>query len=1218
MTNKSRGAISLTTKLVLAFLLVTLVPLSVIIWVAHRTFVEQAERQVGGQLENSVVQVGKSMDEFMLKCTRELKSLVTEPDLSSEDYELINEQLSSFIYSFPYFNEVMFADAQGTVLASSDSGNVGKSLFVLLDNTQNEFEQALHNAGSVQISDLSDIPDRVRKATAQGRVTSPDIQMLVAVVDRGGSFMGILVGSVMTSQLRDLLQNLKHSAPGDEFPFLVDKDGRVLMTLDPSAPLLSVHPDVTSGALRRQLSNGDSGYSVYTGSRGHQVMAGFTRLGTYGDNAGGWRLSSLASYDTIMKPATETFNEMLGLLFATLVGATLFGLWVARLLAKPILKLTEGAKMIAAGNYETRMVATARDEIGVLANTFNHMAEAMEKRASERAQAQEALSRANNVLEERVGERTAQLVAEIAERKAAEQAARESEAQLNAYFDASPVGMVLVDRQLRYLKANQQAADMSKVSIEGRLGKTVREALPSMADILEPLYQEVFTSGKPISNFVVSEELDNSPGVSRDYQISFFPLMGEDMKPKAVGAVSLDITEQKRAEFATNCAKTAAEEANRAKSEFLANMSHEIRTPMNGVIGMAQLLLETELTVEQRNFVQTIRSSGDALIVVINDILDFSKMEAGKLTIEELDFNLYSMFEGTLELLASRCHEKDIELAGLIEPSVPTQLRGDPGRIRQVLTNLVGNAIKFTDVGEVTVRVSCDMEREQECELRFKVDDTGLGISPEIQEKLFRAFTQADSSTTRKFGGTGLGLAISKQLVEKMGGQIGVESAVGKGSTFWFTVRLRKSPSIPSDSDPRLDHVRVLVVDDNAASGQFMHEQIVAWKMRCAIATTGAEALSQLQRADREGDPYSLGIIDQQMPDVDGLSLGRKIKADPTICDTRLILLASLGKRVSLEELRISGFTDYCLKPVRQSALFDCLANAMGEASAALALSAGEQREPSSLIPQQLKGRVLIAEDNAVNRLVALGQLKQLGYAADTASNGREALEALERTHYDIILMDCQMPEIDGYEATRRIRARNGGLPQPYIIAMTAHAMTGDSEKCLAAGMNDYVSKPVVSGTLAAALARGAETKSILLGNETSGADAGDVQPESEGALCKETLQSLRKLGLHLEDSFFTKLLETFERDATERMALLRSIIAAGETGRIRREAHALKESSLSVGARGMAHICQKLENLGTVQSMEGAREELTQLDREFALVKSEIEREIKASKLNC
>ncbi len=392
-----------------------------------------------------------------------------------------------------------------------------------------------------------------------------------------------------------------------------------------------------------------------------------------------------------------------------------------------------------------------------------------------------------------------------------------------------------------------------------------------------------------------------------------------------------------------------------------------------------------------------------------------------------------------------------------------------------MLTNLVGNAIKFTDVGEVTVRVSCEVELERECKLRFKVNDTGMGISPETQKELFKAFSQADSSTTRKFGGTGLGLAISKQLVEKMGGEIGVESTPGRGSTFWFTVSLRKSPSQLStlDGDHRLVNLRALIVDNNVLSGQFIHEQIVAWKLRNGLATTGAEALRRLHRAAREGDPYLLGIIDQQMPDMDGMALAREIKADPTISGIRLILLASFGKRVRLEELHASGFTDCCFKPVRQSALFDCLAKAIGGAPATLSPSAAERQQPSLLIPHRQKARVLVAEDNPVNQLVALGQLKKLGYTADTASNGRAALEALEHARYDIVLMDCQMPEIDGYEATRRIRARRGAFPQPYIIAMTAHAMTGDREKCLAAGMNDYVSKPVILETLAAALSRG-------------------------------------------------------------------------------------------------------------------------------------------------
>jgi PAS domain S-box-containing protein len=663
-------------------------------------------------------------------------------------------------------------------------------------------------------------------------------------------------------------------------------------------------------------------------------------------------------------------------------------------------------------------------------------------------------------------------VALAIQRRRGEDALRESEERYRDLFENAQDLVYTHDLAGNYTSANIVCEKITGYTHEECIGMNV-------AQVIAP--EELETARKAMAKKTVEED-------SSAYEIDIVTKDGRRVTlevnsrlihrngvPYAVHGIARDITARKRAARELEDARNAAIESARLKSEFLANMSHEIRTPMNGVIGMTGLLLDTDLTREQREFAETIRSSGDALLTIINDILDFSKIEAGKLNFEVLDFVLTNAIEDTIDLLAEKAHHKKIELASLIHKNVPTFLRGDPGRLRQIITNLLGNAIKFTERGEVVIRACTETETATDVVIRFEVSDTGIGISETAQRNLFKAFTQADGSTTRKFGGTGLGLAISKQLVELMDGQIGVRSVEGEGSTFWFTARFEKQPEGAMVEQPNveLENLRILVVDDNATNRQILKHQVESWGMMHREASGGEQALKLLRAAVQRNEQFNLVVLDLMMPGMDGFELARRIKSDPEIANVHLVMLTSFGERGDATRSRELGIAAYLTKPVRQSQLFDCLAKVISASS-----SKQETKSPAqpvvtkhSLAEAKMSNkRLLLAEDNAVNQKVALRQLQKLGYRADAVANGREAIEALGRIPYDLVLMDCQMPEMDGYEATAEIRRREGALKHTWIVAMTANALEGDRAKCIAAGMDDYVSKPVKVEDLGAVL----------------------------------------------------------------------------------------------------------------------------------------------------
>jgi two-component system sensor histidine kinase/response regulator len=761
---------------------------------------------------------------------------------------------------------------------------------------------------------------------------------------------------------------------------------------------------------------------------------------------------------------------------------------------------------------------------------------------------------------------------------------------LATLMDNSPDYIYFKDIESRFIRISRALADYFKLrSPSEAIGKTDFDIFdPELARQYLADEQEVMSKGKPVVD--KEEEQPRPDGTVRWVSTSKVPLRSPEGEVIGTFGISRDITDRKNAEVLLQAAKEAAEEANRAKSDFLATMSHEIRTPMNGIIGMIDLLLSTNPTDQQRMYLDLASQSAETLLRLINNILDFSKIEAGKFELESVSFKLRDTLGDTLQTLAGRASAKGVELTYHIPPDVPDELVGDPGRLCQIMVNLTGNAVKFTDQGEIAVQVKLQSQLDNDVYLHFSVSDTGPGILPEKQRLIFEAFRQADSSMSRLYGGSGLGLTISSHLVELMKGRIWVESQVGKGSTFHFIApfSLQKKGLIEQASEPAtLYGLRVLVVDDNKTNRLILEEMLNNWRMKPTTVDSGRKALAELEKAANTRDPYYLAVLDGMMPQMDGFMLAEKIKQNPDLSQIKLIILSSAGRLESKDRCRQLGI-DYCLmKPVKQSELLDSIVTLLSVATADKApLEATLEAIPDSVTSLH----ILLAEDGLVNQKVAVNLLEQRGHKVTIANNGQEVIALFDSEQFDVVLMDVQMPAMDGFEATAIIREKekNSGAHIP-IVAMTAHAMKGDRERCLQAGMDGYIAKPI-------------RAKDLYETVEAITAGGSVPQSRENGTTKAEEIidrdQLLKQIGGNTEN--LKEIVELFVVESEKLLTEIRNAITNKKPSDLQRAAHTLKGSIRLFGVELPAATALRLENMGRDKNLTDAEQVWMKLSKEI------------------
>jgi len=817
------------------------------------------------------------------------------------------------------------------------------------------------------------------------------------------------------------------------------------------------------------------------------------------------------------------------------------------------------------------------------------------------------------------------IIRDITVRKEAERKLRIAEEKYRTIFDNSPVAITIADQHGVIISWNKFAEEL--------LGRTYEDFFGCTTESLYPAEEWAKIHALNITKSGTAHfetKILKGNGELMDVKTSVSILT--DMDGHITGSIGIirDITERNRMMAELKKSREQADLASRSKSDFLSNMSHEIRTPMNGIMGMVDLLLETQLSSEQHEYARFVKSSADSLLSIINDILDFSKVEAGKLALETIPFDLWTSVEDVASMLAVRAQDKGIELLVRFSPDTPRRVLGDPGRIRQVLINLAGNAIKFTNKGYVLINVESAAKGGDLCEFKISVEDTGIGIPEDKIDYVFEKFTQADTSTTRRYGGTGLGLAICKQLAELMGGKIGAQSRVGLGSSFWFTVQCpidRQAAKILPRGE--LNGRKILIVDDHEVNRRILIEELTSWSVETEAVNCAEDAMTALHKAAGAGRPFDMVILDYQMPQTDGFMLAQAIKADPLIQNSVLVILTSMGQRGDSKQMEEAGIAVYLVKPVRHEHLYEALSMAWGAHSRNVPSrlitrftlkenQAEENREKKE--PVMISAKVLLAEDNLVNQKVAKKMIEKMGCSVDVVASGLEALNKVRQNRYDLVFMDCQMPEMDGYEATREIRKLTGSQAQVPIIALTANAMDGDRDRCINAGMNDYLPKPVKAAELSAKIQQWrSEQASVPVppaaappaaSVNSMKANVSDAKPVSPACIDAARIRELKEYADEGDADFITELYDVFFKSCEERILKIRQAIAAGDMQAIGIHIHTIKGSSRNLGATRVARVSELLEKTIQDKALDRVGPIEADLEAEIDLLRQEYDAE--------